>query len=159
MESIIVYDILSDSIYIPWKMIFLIGLYILFVLFRWRKMKSIWQAILVAFCPGLVILGWYYAIFYHDYLDRFQRGKDAYLDGKYAIVEGVVSGYFEDSWPKKGPREHFYVGERIFYIYNDKVGFNTKRGSGSPIRNGVRVKIWHNGNDIYRIEFTAIPQD
>ena len=69
------------------------------------------------------------------------------------VVEGVVTE-FQPMPPGGKGMESFTVGGKRFE-YSDHVitsGFHQTASNGGPIRNGVRVRIHHVGNDIARLE-------
>lgn len=77
----------------------------------------------------------------------------ALRDGRCEVVEGVVSDFHP--MPRGGHSTESFVVEGRRFEYSDfnlSAGFNNAASHGGPIRNGVRVRIHHLGNDIARLE-------
>lgn len=76
-----------------------------------------------------------------------------YREGRTDFVEGEVERF--SPMPYEGHRnESFEIrGRRFEYSdYSLSAGFSTTRSHGGPIREGIRVKIWHVGNTIVRLD-------
>jgi hypothetical protein len=76
-----------------------------------------------------------------------------YREGRTDFVEGEVVRF--SPMPYEGHRnESFEInGQRFEYSdYSLSAGFNTTRSHRGPIREGIRVRIWHVGNTIVRLD-------
>ncbi len=77
----------------------------------------------------------------------------ALRDGKCEEVTGDVTNFHP--MPAGGhDKESFCVGNRWFEFsdYMVSPGFNNTSSHGGPIREGLKVRIHHRGNDILRLE-------
>lgn len=87
-----------------------------------------------------------------SYLE-YRRLVADYREGRTDLVEGKVVHF--SPMPYEGHRnESFEVqGRRFEYSdYSLAAGFSTTRSHGGPIHEGIRVKIWCEGNTIIRLE-------
>jgi hypothetical protein len=77
----------------------------------------------------------------------------ALRDGRCTITEGVVT-QFQPEPPSGHGYESFSVDGKYFKYskYVLSAGFHQTHLNGSPLREGVHVKIYHVGNDIARLE-------
>jgi len=88
-----------------------------------------------------------------DYVDMY-RAASALRAGRYSLVAGPVTGF--DSYYggvfEKG--ETFVVAGKRFTVspYDGLAGFHQMSSQGSPIRNGLNVRIAYSGSKILRLE-------
>jgi len=74
-------------------------------------------------------------------------------EGKCQITEGVVTDF--KPMPYEGHQNETFVvsGIRFEYSdYNSSAAFNQSASHGGPIKEGLKVRIHHVGNDIVRLE-------
>jgi len=82
----------------------------------------------------------------------------AYRAGKCEIVEGMVT-QFHPMPAREHDSESFVVaGKRFHYSdYSMTAGFHQSIQHGGPIREGLKVRIHHLGNDIAKLEIDDTP--
>lgn len=78
---------------------------------------------------------------------------DAYLEGKYKVVEGRVEQFNPMSYSGHG-KESFIV-DHVRFEYSQNIvkpGFRKTRTRGGPIRDGLNVRISYMGGMILKLE-------
>jgi hypothetical protein len=75
-------------------------------------------------------------------------------EGKFDVVEGVVTDFAELPKGSRQKTETFVVGGRRFTYRGDDTtaGFNQMVSQGGPIHEGLYVRIAYSGPDILRLE-------
>ncbi len=78
----------------------------------------------------------------------------ALKNGDCRTVEGEVKSFHPRSVTPENAPESFCVADVCFsYIARDLTPhFNLTKAEGSPLENGVYVKVWYSGRDILRLE-------
>lgn len=97
------------------------------------------------------------AVSIHDSVSQYHRRKDLIEEmrqGKAKVQFGTVRDFHAAIGEgTRGFRpEGFTVAGHSFTYWSDADGFHQMAASGGPIREGVRVRVTHIGNDIVKIE-------
>jgi len=84
---------------------------------------------------------------------EYRRLVHAYHAGTYEVLEGVVEGF--EPMPFTGHQDESFTLKGVKFRYSDyqvMAGFNNTTSHGGPIREGRRIRLWHVGNAIIRLE-------
>ena len=84
---------------------------------------------------------------------NYRRAINAMKMNRTAIVEGLVTDFHP--MPFEGHREESFRVQGVTFHYSDYIitsGFNNTSSHGGPIREGLRVKIWHLNGKILRLD-------
>jgi len=103
----------------------------------------------IAILLGLALSSSCLAVSYSEYNELVAD----YREGRVDFTEGEVVRF--SPMPYEGHRnETFEINGRRFEYsdYSLSPGFNTTRSHGGPIHQGIRVRIWHVGNTIIRLD-------
>ena len=85
--------------------------------------------------------------------EEYHRLTTGYRKGSAEYAEGVVESF--SAMPAEGHRdEEFRVnGARFHYSeFSTTCAFHNTQSQGGPLRDGLRVRIWHIGNSIIRLD-------
>lgn len=87
-------------------------------------------------------------------LGESRRLKAALDEGRCQVVEGLISGYHAGSGDRGDAEDTFQVGAVRFQLSDATMapGFQQTQRSGSPLKNGIHVRIWVNQGEIARLE-------
>jgi hypothetical protein len=102
-------------------------------------------------------VAWFSIGIYQTYLgySSYRQLIGEYSSGQDMNVEGVVSNFISyEARRSSRPRESFTVDGRTFFYSPDEIGpgFQETRARGSPIENGIFVRIRYIGDVIVRLE-------
>jgi hypothetical protein len=88
--------------------------------------------------------------------DMYARAKDAYVQGRYSVVEGTVANF--RPMPYSGHQDESFSVDGVQFSYSDYVivpCFNNTASHGGPIREGLGVRIAYSDNCILKLEVTG----
>ncbi|HET8714554.1 MAG TPA: hypothetical protein VFM16_01935, partial [Holophagaceae bacterium] len=96
---------------------------------------------------------WAFGTFVGTFGD-YRHLKRALNEGRCQVIEGWISGYHAGSGDRGDADDTFQLGAIRFSMSDSTIGPGyqaTERG-GSPLRNGVHVRIWMDHGQIARLE-------
>jgi hypothetical protein len=85
--------------------------------------------------------------------DMYARSKDAYVQGRYSVIEGIVTNFHP--MPYSGHAEETFSVNGVQFSYSDFIlipCFNNTASHGGPIHEGLRARIAYSGNCILKLE-------
>ena len=95
---------------------------------------------------------WTFTAFVGTFTD-YRRAISAMQMNRAAIAEGVIADFHQ--MPFEGHKDESFRVKEVTFHYSDygiTAGFNNTSSHGGPIREGIRVKIWHLDGEILRLD-------
>jgi len=111
--------------------------------------------VLVVYAAFLVVA---VSLFPSGLRDMYRNAKDAYIHGRYSVIEGTVANFHP--MPYSGHEEERFSVSGVDFSYSDYIlvpCFNNTASHGGPIREGLRVRIAYSGNCILKLEVASEP--
>ncbi|MEO6800163.1 MAG: hypothetical protein ABI178_09520 [Rhodanobacter sp.] len=111
---------------------------------RWRKVMVI--------APLVFGVLWFLGIGFSTY-SSYYKLKSRYLNGTFKSVEGKVVSFHAGNTDRGGAKDTFTVSGVSFSVTSSMgPGYRDMQASGSPLQNGVEVKIGYVDSKIVSLE-------
>jgi hypothetical protein len=121
-----------------------------------RKSSPTMERWFPRFFLGFAIF-WTSSSFFGTFSD-YRRAAAAMRDHRASMVEGVVMDFHP--MPVTGHATESFTVNGVKFGYSDYIvtaGFNNTASHGGPIREGLRVRIWHLNGEILRLDIKKRP--
>jgi hypothetical protein len=121
-----------------------------------RKSSPTMERWFPRFFLGFAIF-WTSTSFFGTFSD-YRRAAAAMRDHGASIAEGVVTDFIP--MPVTGHAMESFTVNGVKFRYSDYIitaGFNNTASHGGPIREGLRVRIWHLNGEILRLDIRKEP--
>jgi len=153
------YDLARDGWQISWVPEIALGIigvaimqYVAPSAFYWSGYRAKYRVI-VSVALFLFAVTWAADDTYVRY-SNYKLALKAYRDGHFDVIEGSVSDFRPIDKHKRDIAESFSINDEIFSYspYEFSTGFQQLHADGSPIRNGLPVRITYAGHAILKLE-------